>query len=172
MAYRRGNAHSFPRKGCAEPGTASRLAKLLVMSLSARNAAKSRLAILSLRNSVIVSFINMSETWTSSLYSSPLKHPLRHKQWLLRHEMTSLHEIDCFLCWCAHEKWFLKALLINECLKNELYISIILVTSTSLNQESQFHSMLNKGPRAMTSRIVKYLRKLTYWMDNWSAIEW
>ena len=62
MAYRRGNAHSFPRKGCAEPGTASRLAKLLVMSLSARNAAKSRLAILSLRNSVIVSFINMSET--------------------------------------------------------------------------------------------------------------
>ena len=53
-------------------------------------------------------------------YSSSLRHPLRYSQWLLRHEMSSLHEIDCLLCWSAQDKLFIKALLMNDCLKNEL----------------------------------------------------
>ena len=46
---------------------------------------------------------------------APMNNPLRYKHWLLKHEMSSLHEIGCFIC------SFLKALLMDECLKNELY---------------------------------------------------
>ena len=51
--------------------------------------------------------------------SSSLNHALRYKQWLLTHEMSSSHEIDCFISRSAQAKSFLKALLMNESLKNE-----------------------------------------------------
>ena len=43
-------------------------------------------------------FVNSDFGAQTCDYSFSLKHPLRYKQWLLKHEMSSLHEIDCFLC--------------------------------------------------------------------------
>ena len=57
-------------------------------------------------------------SFLSAFYSSSLKHLLLYRQCLLNHEMSSLHEIDCV---SAHEKSFLKALRMDECLKDELW---------------------------------------------------
>ena len=48
------------------------------------------------------------------LNSSLNNHQLRYKQWLLKHKMSLLHVIDCFLGWCAHEKSFLKTFTMNS----------------------------------------------------------
>ena len=45
--------------------------------------------------------------------------------------MSFLNEIDCFLCCSAHEKSFLEASLMNECLKNELYCCYMIITVKS-----------------------------------------
>ena len=57
---------------------------------------------------------------SSCCYSSSLKHLVLEKQKLRKHNLSSLLVIDCFLCWRANEKSFLKAQLMIQCLKNEL----------------------------------------------------
>ena len=49
-----------------------------------------------------------------------LKHPLPLQQWLLKHKMSLLNVIDCFLGWRAHDQPFLKTFIMNRRLKNEL----------------------------------------------------
>ena len=52
-------------------------------------------------------------------YSSSLKHLLRQKQSFLKHKMSFLLVIVCFPGRRAHEKPFLKALLMSQGVTNE-----------------------------------------------------
>ena len=61
--------------------------------------------------------------WKLRGYSSSLRHMLQREQWSLKHKMSSSCVIVCFFGWRAHEKLFPKALIMNQCLKNELYES-------------------------------------------------
>ena len=87
--------------------------------------------------------------------SSSLKHLLRQKQWFLTHKMSFLHVIVCLLGRRAHEKAFLKALLVIQGVKSELCVVFLSHSSASL-PERYFISVA-----APLARITPLL-----WLDH------
>lgn len=67
-------------------------------------------------NKFIVALATVSE------HRSSLLHMLEYRQWLLRPMLCSLHEIESFLVRETYEKSLPEALLMNECVKVELYL--------------------------------------------------
>ena len=76
--------------------------------------------------------------------------------------------VNCFLRWSPHEKWFLKALLMNECLKNELQS---LVDGSRLEKwENHVHRILMPHGSPLTGSYNRAVFRRESWSDNANCI--